>query len=135
MKRFIYLALSVMLLMATAAAKHWHDDDRGKGRGKGKGHADDERSCYFQQQDARVLDEYYGPRYRTLPPGLQKKLYRTGRLPPGWEKKLEPLPVVVEQRLTPLPSGYRRGFMDGYAVVYNPGTQIVIDIRPVVGRR
>jgi hypothetical protein len=82
----------------------------------------------------RAIREYYEPRYRTLPPGLQKKLYRTGRLPPGWEKKLQPIPVVVDRRLVVLPGDYRRGYLDGYAVVYNPGTHVIIDIAPVFGR-
>lgn len=40
-----------------------------------------------------VLDEHYGVRpeggkYKTLPPGLQKKLARGGDLPPGWQDKV-----------------------------------------------
>jgi hypothetical protein len=56
-----------------------------------------------------VITEYYAPRYRSLAPGLQKKLYRTGHLPPGWERRMQPMPVVVEQQLVPVPQGYRRG--------------------------
>ena len=90
---------------------------------------------FFPSQDVVVIREYYTPQYRTLPPGLQKKLYRTGRLPPGWEKKLQPLPPGVEQRLVVLPDGYRRGYIDGYSVVYDPRTHIVIDRARVFGGR
>ncbi|PYR61723.1 MAG: hypothetical protein DMF85_01520 [Acidobacteria bacterium] len=79
-----------------------------------------------------MIREYYAPRYRALPPGLQKKYQRTGHLPPGWQKKLEPLPVVVERRLIVLPPQYRRGVMDGYVVVYEPRTQVIIDIVAVL---
>ena len=78
-----------------------------------------------------VIREYYAPRYRTLPPGLQKKLYRTGHLPPGWERKLQPLPVVVERQLIVLPGGYRRGIIGGSAVVYDPGTHVIVDVAPL----
>ena len=75
----------------------------------------------------QVIREHYAPRYRKLPPGLQKKLARTGQLPPGWQKKMEPFPVALERRLVTLPAGYQRGVMDGHAVIYKPGTSIIID--------
>jgi hypothetical protein len=65
---------------------------------------------------------------------LRKKLYRNGHLPPGWERNIRPLPVVVERQLAPVPTGYSRGFIDGYAVVYSPRTQVVIDIVAAFGR-
>jgi hypothetical protein len=86
---------------------------------------------YFSRGDQRVIREYYAPRYRTLPPGLQKKYYRTGQLPPGWQRKLQPMPVVVERRLAPIPPYYRRGVIDGHAVVYDPRRHEIIDVTPV----
>ena len=65
----------------------------------------------------------------------EKKLYRTGHLPPGWERKMEPLPLVVERQLVPLPGGYRRGVIDGYAVVYSPRTRVIIDVTALFGPR
>jgi hypothetical protein len=47
-----------------------------------------------------------GPRYRTLPRGLQKKLARTGQLPPG----------------------YRRGVVDGHAVIFDDRTHVLLDV-------
>jgi hypothetical protein len=82
----------------------------------------------FSRQEARAIREHYAPVYYGLPPGLQKKLARTGRLPKGWEKRMEPFPVVVERQLTTLPVGYRRGVIDGHAVIYNPTTQGIIDV-------
>lgn len=133
-----FLLLGSLLLSSPAFAKHWHEDDGHWN--KHSHHDDDDRDfdhrsegCYFEPRDVRVISEYYGPRYHNLPPGLQKKLYRTGRLPPGWEKRMEPLPVVVERQLVPVPSGYRRGFIDGYAVVYNQRTQVIFDVTAVFG--
>jgi hypothetical protein len=124
------VALATLISAATATAdqKHWHDDGK-----HGKKH-DDEGSCYFRQEDVRVIREYYEPVYRPLPPGLAKKYYRTGHLPPGWEKKMQPLPVGVEHELEPLPAGYRRGYIDGMVVVYSAQTQVMVDVVALFGR-
>ena len=124
-------------------ARHWHEDDKHWQEHARHEDQDDQgfdhrdhhaRDCYFQPHDTRVITQYYAPRGHELPPGLQKKLYRNGRLPPGWERRMQPMPVVVERQLAPLPSGYSRGYIDGYAVVYSPRTSVVIDIVGVFGR-
>lgn len=81
----------------------------------------------FSSRDVQVIREYYAPQYRSLPPGLQKKYARTGQLPPGWQKKMQPFPVALERQLVALPAGYQRGVIDGHAVIYRPGTSVVID--------
>ena len=132
-----------ILACSSLSAKHWHENDK-----HWKEHATHEdqddrgfdhrkhaaKNCYFQPRDSAIVTKYYAPRYRELPPGLQKKLYRNGHLPPGWERRIEPMPVAVERQLAPLPSGYSRGYIDGYAIVYSPRTQIVVDIVAVFGR-
>lgn len=82
----------------------------------------------FSTRDVQVIREYYAPRYRRLPPGLQKKYARTGTLPPGWQKKMQPFPVVLERDLAVLPRGYRRGVLDGHAVIYRPDSRVIIDV-------
>ena len=91
-------------------------------------HASSELHVVFTSRDVGIIRQHYAPRYRRLPPGLQKKYARTGQLPPGWQKKMEPFPVVVERELVVLPSGYRRGVLDGHAVIYNPRTQVIVDV-------
>ena len=106
--------------------KHWkddHDDDRDRHRHHG--------DQYFRDEHLRVIHDYY---VRDLPPGLAKKYYRTGRLPPGWERRVQPFPYYVERSLPPAPPGYARGYVDGYAVVYEPRTHAVIDFHAVLGR-
>jgi hypothetical protein len=143
MRSAIPVVLFAVLMGAAPAAKpqHWHDDN-GHWNKHRQHHDDDDRDfdhraggCLFEPHDVRVINEYYAPRYRSLPPGLQKKLYRTGHLPPGWEKKVEPFPVAVERQLAPLPRGYRRGVVDGYAVVYDPGTRVIVDVTVLFGAR
>jgi hypothetical protein len=133
MRSLSFLLLAALAWSAPASAKHWHDDE--KHWKKHQNHEDDDRNfdhhaggCYFQPREMRVITDYYAPQRRSLPPGLRKKLYRGGHLPPGWERRIEPLPVVVERQLVTVPGDYRRGFIDGYAVVYSPRTRVVIDV-------
>jgi hypothetical protein len=123
-------ALVVQLLAGASVGAH--------GRSNGKHHEgrhDDRRDdnggtnvnvhVVFTKGDAQVIREYYAPQHRNLPPGLRKKYAKTGRLPPGWQKKMQPMPVLVERRLPPLPPGYHRGVFDGHAVIYRPGGTII----------
>jgi hypothetical protein len=102
--------------------KHHEDEDRGR-------HRKFSEAC-FREEHIRVINEYYRP--RSLPPGLERKLYRTGSLPPGWEKKIRPFPQTIETRLPPLCGGCARGYMDGYAVVYEPRSRVIIDFHAVL---
>ena len=75
---------------------------------------------YFRPRDVVVIRDYYRPYYRQLPPGLARRYYRTGGyLPPGWARRVRPVPVYLEPELVVVPRGYRRGLLDGHAVVYN----------------
>ena len=70
---------------------------------------------YFRGRDVVVIREYYRPYYRPLPPGLRHRYQRAGYLPPGWARRMRPLPVYVERELVVVPRGYRRGLIDGHA--------------------
>ena len=122
MKLVIGALLLSLVSAAPAAARSL--DNNGK---HGKKHRSDE-AYYFPPGDVAVIRDYYAPRYRSLPPGLAKKYYRTGQLPPGWAKKMQPLPVVIERQLVVLPPDYRRGYIDGAVVTYSPRTRRIIDV-------
>ena len=82
----------------------------------------------FSAREVVVIREYYAPQYRALPPGLQKKLRRARHLPPGWQKKFRPFSVDVERQLVVLPTGYRRGVIEGHAVIFNSRTHVIFDV-------
>jgi hypothetical protein len=140
MKRTL-LALALIVASATPLAadqkSHGHknksqQNDQGEDQGNraavanaGTAVAIDVR---FSTGEQRAIREYYAPRYKSLPPGLQKKVARGGALPPGWQKKMQPFPVEVERRLEPLPRGYGRGVIDGHAVIYSTRSNTVIDV-------
>jgi hypothetical protein len=79
----------------------------------------------WTRHDVEIIRRHYLPQYRNLPPGLRKKYQRTGQLPPGWQKKMEPFPASLERECTPLPAGYRRGVVDAHAVIYNTRGTII----------
>ena len=135
MKSLVRVLVVGLLLSSTLYAAERPDPGQ-KGKKHSKAHrvVDNNRGngvavhVVFLPREVSVIREYYAPRYRNLPPGLQKKLARTGQLPPGWRKKMEPFPVAMERQLVALPNGYRRGVIDGHAVIYNPRTQVIVDV-------
>ena len=127
MKKVIRAAMLALLVLPLSAAAHGRRDKHYDRERVERVPARGEVHVVFSRGDVGVLREYYAPRYRNLPPGLQKKLARTGHLPPGWERRVEPVPVIVERRLVVLPPDYRRGVIDGNAVIYSPRSGIIID--------
>ena len=138
-KTVVCMCIAVMAGIAAV------DADQGRGRGEGRGDdpgrgngrgaaargatpAPGRGNVVFATRDVTAIRSHYGGRYKNLPPGLQKKLARGGSLPPGWEKKMEPFPAALERNLVVLPAGYKRGVMDGHAVIYNPITHAIMDI-------
>ena len=126
MKTVICAATLALFVLPLSAAAHGRRDSHYSERVE-RVPARGEVHVVFSRGDVGVLRGYCAPRYRNLPPGLQKKLARTGHLPPGWERRVEPFPVIVERRLVVLPADYRRGVIDGNAVIYSPRSGIIID--------
>jgi hypothetical protein len=142
MDRRNFLALLAALpfssrVLLAADAHPYDQDDQGHGHGNGNGHGKGKsknhgNNVYFRQQDYGVVENYYqGP--RNLPPGLAKKYYRTGTLPPGWEKKLQPFPPTLVQQLPPPPPNCAMGYIDGQAVVYDRTTRVIVDSIDLIG--
>jgi len=86
-----------------------YDDDRGYRGSRG----------YWRPHDVVVIRDYYRPYYRPVPRGYERVYYRGGYMPVGWERRIRPVPVYLEPELVVVPQGYRRGIIDGRAVVYN----------------
>lgn len=86
----------------------------------------------FGIDDTRIIQDYYRPRLRDLPPGLEKKVARGGVLPPGWQKKVQAFPVDLDGRLVRLPAGYRRVISGPVAMLIHDATNTVLDILELV---
>jgi hypothetical protein len=131
MKRVLFGTVLALAATTTLAAHQKSHGGHSRKAAKHESAVSDTRVAVdvrFSIGEQRVIREYYAPRYRSLPRGLQKKVARGGQLPPGWQKKLQPFPFEVERRLAPLPTDYGRGVMDGHAIIYSTRSHAVVDV-------
>jgi hypothetical protein len=131
-KRLICVTVSVLFFTGLSLAATKPDKSKANQHGKKPPNQTDDGGgasaivhVAFGIGEIQLVRTHYAPRFRNLPPGLQKKLARGGSLPPGWQKKIEPFPVTLERGLTRLPTGYSRGVIDGHAVIYNSRGMII----------
>jgi hypothetical protein len=128
-RKLLIASLGVGLLSIGHLSAAGHDSGKGKGKGKKRDQEDDDQeqnSHYFRREDYVAVQRYYRDP-RDLPAGLRKKYYRTGKLPPGWQKKLQPFPPELVRVLPPPPPNCERGYIEGVAIVYDRRTRIIMD--------
>jgi hypothetical protein len=130
--RLLAAAIAALLLGGTSViAEPKHGPKKHKDATRAAARGDDAEATSmavrvsWTRRDVEVIRRHYVPKYRNLPPGLRKKYQRTGKLPPGWQKKMDPFPASLERDCTPLPAGYRRGVLDAHAVIYNTRGTII----------
>jgi hypothetical protein len=132
MRRTIVATIACLLLGSVGVtAEQKGGPKKPKNAKHAAAHSDDGDAAKLRVQvswtnhDVEIIRRHYTPKYRDLPPGLQKKYQRTGQLPPGWQKKMQPFPAALERDCAPLPAGYRRGVFDAHAVIYNSHGTII----------
>lgn len=77
----------------------------------------------------RLRDRYNQTNYRRdVNSRNRARLYRGGYLPNGWRGRIHPLPPQYVRELPAPPQGYLIGYFDGYAVVYNPNTGLILQV-------
>jgi len=114
------MTIAGLILGATVFASHADAGDR-----KGSKHRrvevrhEHRDHRYFRTRDVVVIRDYYRPYYRPLPRNVRYRYDRGRYLPPGWAKRVRPVPVYLERELVAVPRGYRRGLIDGRAVVFD----------------
>src|SRR5262245_42075854 len=132
MKRLFLITALTLAATVTLSARETADGSGSKKKAKKEAVSTevpfDATYVHFSVGEQQVIREHYAPRYRSLPPGLRKKVARGEQLPPGWQKRIEPFPFEIERRLAPMPRDCRRGVVDGHAVIYRTGSQRIIDV-------
>lgn len=122
MRSLLTVMIAGVVLCGTVFAGRAEAGDHGRGR-HNKHSRDvvvyEPRYGYFRPHDVVVIRDYYRPYYRPMPRGYERVYYRGGYLPVDWERRIRPVPVYLEPELVVVPQGYRRGIIDGRAVVYN----------------
>ncbi len=138
--RIIVSLVAVALLASTSVyAKKPEHAGQGKKEKKQKQHKKKHQQQVksFSTGERSTIQNYY----RNLPPGLQKKLRRTGELPPGWEKKVnvgkplpqeyitiaKPIPYELEAQLPAGPIGSKLLQIADRVVRVEAGTNMVIE--------
>jgi hypothetical protein len=127
-----------MLLFSVCLAATSVQAKGGKGKGKGnQGESDGSSATLvdirFRPTDVHLIQQYYVTHPVSLPPGLQKKLAKGKPLPPGWQKKLQPFAPHIDVRLGPPCAYCGRGVVNGYGVIYDKKTAIILDVVQLVG--
>ena len=117
-----------------------HHEDRGDRHGDHDSRDDDRNIVIvIDNSDRTVIRNYIASDYRYhCPPGLAKK--HNGCLPPGQAKKryrigerlpddivLVPVPVVLRERLAPVPAGYEYVQVDKDVLLISEASKKVID--------
>ncbi|MFZ2300823.1 MAG: RcnB family protein [Gallionella sp.] len=105
-----------------------------------------ESGKHFDDTNRRIINDYYGAKFRTgkCPPGLAKK--NNGCLPPGQAKKWavgQPLPADLKQynlpkdllvKLPAPPDGHRYVRIASDILLIAAGTSMIIDAIEDIGR-
>ena len=124
------LAAGVLTLMSGAAFAPGRGQERERERNDNQANASVQNvsvQVVFSSGERDILRGWYGEHKNNLPPGLAKRdrlppglesqLRERGTLPPGLQKKIVPMPVDLERRLPPPPSGCSRVIIGGNIVL------------------
>lgn len=126
------------VLLCTGTVYAGKPEHAGKKEHKQKKHKKEKHAKHnFSSRDQGRVSEYY----RTLPPGLAKKLRRGGDLPHGWQTKVrvgqpipyeylryaEAVPPRLESQLSAGPVGSKLLQLADRVVRIEAGTNMVLD--------
>jgi Ni/Co efflux regulator RcnB len=84
-------------------------------------------SYHFRTQDKAHLQPHYRAMNVKVDTAHRWAWHRGVNLPSGWHDNIQPLPQADIALLPPPPPGYLIGYYDGWAVVYDPNTGVVLD--------
>lgn len=118
---------------------HAYVSERGHGGDHDGYRREDRRYRYWGgDRDREIVVSYYREHPRglppglakreSLPPGLQRQLRVNGHLPPGLQARVVWFPRDLDERLGPVPFGYRRCWIGGNVMVVNPKTFAILEI-------
>jgi Ni/Co efflux regulator RcnB len=81
----------------------------------------------FRSQDKGKLQQHYRTAH-THPANAHRWAWHRGvNLPSGWQGQVEALPQEDIALLAPPPPGYEFGYYNGWAIVYDPNTGVILN--------
>lgn len=83
---------------------------------------------HFSPQDKSHLRPHYLAEHPNMRNQHRWAWHRGVNLPDGWRDRVEPLADAdIAVLAPPPPPGYEFGYFDGWAIVYDPHTGVVLD--------
>jgi hypothetical protein len=82
----------------------------------------------FRQQDTSRLRQHFQSQLAHVDRHNRPHVAAGGYLAGNWQTYIVPVPVDVVTYLPPPPEGYELAFYDGYIIVYDPSTGLVLDV-------
>lgn len=91
-----------------------------------RGEEHQNREYHFRSADKAKLQKSYPDRSH-VDWNHREHFVRGGHLPADWHDRIRPVPEAVIRELPPIPAGCEVGYLDGWAVVYDPTTGEIIE--------
>ncbi|HUZ04225.1 MAG TPA: hypothetical protein VMU62_02620 [Acidobacteriaceae bacterium] len=82
----------------------------------------------FRSQDTSRLRQHYQGGFGRIDRQHRPRFARGGYIPGTYRGYFQPVPYNMIGYLPPVPPGYAMGYYDGYVVVYNPGTYLILSV-------
>ncbi len=85
---------------------------------------------HFRAADQAKLRDHYRGNFRQTDhiDVAHRTAFRVGmRLSGDWRARIHPVPEAIIGELPPIPAGLEIGYLDGYAIVYDPGTGEIVE--------
>jgi Ni/Co efflux regulator RcnB len=113
------LLKSVTMALTAAAIPTYVLAQERRGEGKAEYHfrPEDREKLRGQYKDIDKVDRDH-----------REHFVAGGHLPSDWRHHIQAVPSVVIRDLPPIPAGYVAGYYDGYAVVYDPRTGVILEV-------
>jgi Ni/Co efflux regulator RcnB len=101
--------------------------ERSQEQERGKNERDTHHEYHFKQENKRVLQQHYPDRGH-VDYNRREHFVAGQRLSGDWRARVRPVPETVIRELPPIPAGLEVGYIDGYAMVYDPNTGEIVEV-------
>jgi hypothetical protein len=92
------------------------------------------KEFHFSPEASSKLREHYKTNFREhdkVDVGHRAGFTVGGRLPDGWKGRIHAVPSAMLAEIGAIPAGLAVGYLDGYAVVYDPGSGEIVEVLDV----
>lgn len=122
-------------------ATQWHETPQRDARGpqtrrdafSERRHADTPQ-YRFRAQDRAQLQRHYRKSLQKIDREHRPRFEAGRSIPRAYRSYITPAPVIVRSHLPRPPAGYRIGYYQGYSVVYEPTTFVILSVLDLLTR-